>query len=496
MAACLGLAAATTAARAATAEPTGTTDTEAGATAVQGTTAQAQAIEASAYGDPQATPDGQPYQDSNPRTAPNPAKVSQPAAGEQPAETTAKNAHDARIDAMRFRSIIATPTVSDTLLQDLGGFRSKLADYGFGINGVLSGSFAMNMLDQPRNTYGTHRYIGQQTELDSSNNYVALTYDLGHLGIKGGMITVQACGSGSTKGTYANTIHLCQAYVDQELFNKHLDIQVGLIQNSFQYINVYVGGSLSAGVLGPNASVVNEMGASGIGAGAPTVNITLNEGHFYNKFGVQRSVFRYGVPAESETINPSGTKFSEPGERTLFTDEIGYRKLSAPGQLNTWIRAGGIYNTTNYTRLDGGTQKVGGAYLLADHQFTQVDQAHPRRGFYLGGTYMRGPKSVVTYYQYTEARAYYVGPFASRPQDQIAFVANREDVSPGYTDKLESQGYRTQDKIYNLTLSYSYHVMHGVVFSGGVGYTIHPSIYWDSKQGNPLLLRGVLTMYL
>jgi porin len=432
---------------------------------------------------------------SVPADAANPAQVGQAAPGNLPANTISKSEHDARIDALRFRSVIPSPSVSDTVLGDIGGWRSTLADYGFGLTGVISGSFAVNALNEPRSTYGTHRYVGQQSELDTSNNYLALTYDLSHIGDKGGMLTVMGCASGSTAGTYTNSIHMCQAYLDQEL-GKHWDVQVGYIQNSFQYINIYVGGTLSSGTLGPNASLPNELGASGIGVGAPTVNVTYKTGNFYNKFGVQRSVFKTGVLPETATINPSGTDFSEPGERVLFTDEIGYRQLSAPGKLNTWVRLGGIYNTTRYTRFDGGTEKIGGLYLLADHQLSQVDDAHPRRGFYLGGTYMRAPKAVVTYWQYGEARAYYIGPVASRPQDQISFVANLEDVSPGYLRELEKKGYGVQSSIYNLTLSYSYHVAHGIFFSGGVGYTIHPSAYYDDKQGNPLLLRGVLTMYL
>ncbi len=424
-----------------------------------------------------------------------PSQVNPTATGGLPAKTMSANPDVARIDALRFRAIVGSPSVTDTVLGDTGGWRGKLADYGIGVNGLLSGTFTFNTMNQPQQTYGATRYVGQTPEFDSSNDYLALTYDLGHAGVQGGLLTLMGCTSASTNGTYPHGVRICQAYLDQQLFNNHFDIQIGYLENSFQYTNTYVGGSLASGTLGPNATLPTEMGFSGAGDGAPAVNLTVDEGNFYDRAGVQRAANLHGTVYESQVANPYGFQFNESGDGVLFIDEIGYRQFSSPGKLNTWVRVDGAVNTSHYTAYKGGKSSGGGVFALADHQFTQPDPSKPRRGLYAGASWMWADPNIVAYSQYYEARIYDVGPFASRPNDQVAFVANMTGVSQGYRLQLREKGYGTSTQIVQLTASYTYHIAAGVFFTGGFIYAIHPSPYHDDAMGDPILFKGVLSVY-
>ncbi len=405
------------------------------------------------------------------------------------------NADVARINALRFHAIVGAPSVTDTVLGDTNGWRSALANYGIGVNAFFSASPSLNLLNQPQTTYGAKRYTGQTPEFDTSNNYLALTWDPSRLGVKGGLLTLMGCDQASTIGTYGHNAHVCQFYYDQRLFNKHLDIQAGIIEEGFQYQNIYVGGSLSSGTLGPSATQGSELGLSGIGVGAPAVNVTLNEANFYLKAGVQRSTSIHGAVYENQIGNPTGLRWSEPGSGVLYVQEVGYRVFSAPGRLNTWVRVTGLENTSEYTAYKGGKSTGQGMSVIADHQFTQPDPTRPSRGLYVGATYTWTNPNMATYDEYYEARIYDKGPFASRPEDQAAFVANLTEVSPGYRLALRKDGYGTTQQIINLTATYTYHIARGVFFTSGITYAIHPAPIRDDAQGNPLLFRGVLAVY-
>lgn len=427
----------------------------------------------------------------------NPSQASQTSSGSvsTKAFSSRKDVDIAKINALRFRAIVTAPSVTNTVLGDTDGWRSTLADYGIGVNSFFSASPSVNLLQEPQTTHGKNRYIGQTPEFDTSNNYLALTWDTSHIGINGGLVTLMGCDQASTIGTYGHNAHVCQFYYDQQLFNKLLDIQAGIIENGFQYQNIYVGGSLSSGTLGPSATQGGELGLSGIGVGAPAVNIRLNEGNYYVKAGIQRSTSIHGAVYENQVANPIGLRWSEPGGGVVYAQEVGYRVSPALGRLSTWVRMDGFENTTEYTAYKGGKSTGQGASIIVDHQFTQPDPNSPSHGLYAGATYTWTNPNMAAYDEYYEVRVYDKGPFLSRPEDQAAFVANLTEVSPGYRLNLRKAGYGTTQQIINLTATYTYHIARGVFFTSGITYAIHPAPIRDDAQGNPLLFRGVLAVY-
>ncbi len=416
------------------------------------------------------------------------------------AQTTSNNAEDARIDALRQRGVVNVPTVSDTLADNIGGFRSTLADYGIGVGGILTGQFTGDVLDLPSRTNGTQRYVGQTGELDSTNGYVGATYDLGRIGLTDGLADLQACYNTSTVGQYPHGVRVCALYWDQPLLNRHLDIQAGIVANNYQYANPFVGGSVSSGSLGPSANLITELGLSVGGVGAPGVNVTVNVGPWYSKWGVQRSTSLQSTVYEAQEANPYGVRWSEPGSGVVLIDELGYRRLAAPGIRQTWVRMAGVGNTSEYSYYPGRKSNLkgqgAGMYLLADHQFTQIDPAHPRRGLYAGLSYLYATPAAYTYDQYFEGRIYGIGVLNVRPRDQISFIANRTDASAPYMAYLHELHDQTHKQIYNFTLSYTYRVMRGTYLNGGIVYVVDPALITNARQGNPLLFKLVAVVYL
>lgn len=407
----------------------------------------------------------------------------------------------AAIDKLRLRYVVNQPSVTDTTLGDWWGNREILASYGFGFSGLLTGTFDHDVLHLPTSTFGSQHYIGQRSEFDTSASYIALTYDLGRLGLlKDGLLTAQACAGGGTYHIYPHGVRLCALYVDQPLFNNQFDIAFGIQANSNMYANPLVGGSVATGSLGPSANILTELGLAAGGEGAPAINLTYKpfDGDFYNRAGVQRSTNPAGYVPEGEVYDPAGLTFTEPNAGPMVIDEVGYRHFATANSKYTWLRVGGIDNFSDYTPFLNTKvrQGGGGIYALADQQVMQFDPLDPRRGIYVGATFMYASPQVYTYSNYYEARAYVLGPFTERPKDQIAFVVGRTIASKDYIQSIAS---KYPNEIYpdvnNFTLVYGYHVAPGVYLNVGLQYAIHPTVTYTPAQGNPLLFRTSLSAY-
>lgn len=400
------------------------------------------------------------------------------------------------IDRLNLRGIVAVPKTADTLLGDMGGLKETLADYGIGFSALLAGNFETQISGLPHTTAGQQRYVGQQAEFDSSASYLALTYDLGRIGLKDGLFTMQGCGAYSTYAkTYPSGMRFCSAYIDQPLFNNVLDIQVGYLANNYQFANPLVGGSVASGSIGPSSSILTEMGLSAGGIGAPGVNVAVNLGDFYDKAGVQRSVSPQGYVYDGTVANTNGLSFNENGAGTLLINEVGYKHNSTADSDFTWVRLGAMQNNSSFTRYHGGTSGADGFYALADFQLFELDPKSPSRGIYAGASYMYANPQVFAYPDYYEGRIYAKGLFPDRPKDQLTFVATETKVSNDYQWSLEKKGEMARSEIYNFTLVYNYKIMPGLSLNGGFSYALHPSVYYTEDEGSPLLLRLSLAAY-
>lgn len=212
---------------------------------------------------------------------------------------------------------IPYPGFEDSVLQDYGGWRSALADQGFGVVANITSIRAFNTLSVPRNGPGpiidtglpsNQQYWGQQPSgLAIGTAY--LTYDTSRWGVPDGQILVAGVGSISSWEPYtANYLGLGGLSWYQTLFDKKLEIKVGYVSNAVEWIGAFIGGNL-ASPLGVSASIPYEMGLSAAPMSQPTARVTwhINE-VLYNQAGIMRSLPIGGRPPARSMTMPSSIR--------------------------------------------------------------------------------------------------------------------------------------------------------------------------------------------
>jgi porin len=371
------------------------------------------------------------------------------------------------------------------------GLRSALAEKGFGYWGYSLNALTYDVNNHGR-TDGRQVYSGQKTSL-TSYNYLYLTYDLSRYGISDGQLSMSLANVYTTwvsAGPDMFRVGVLQYY--QTLFNKHVEVTVGNLANSFTYVGIYVGGNLASGTFGVNASIPSQVGMSSTFLARPGVNMKFNFGHgFYDMVGVQRSVNPDGAVVEQDR-NPTGVSFAGNHVGNLFINELGYRRSAAVDKPDTWVRTGYMKNTSDFSsRKDPGTRddKNYAAYLLADRQFIPLGDSAltPARGIYSGFSAMYAPAALNSFSRYFEWRLYVKGPFDARPYDMLSFVASRNVFSKYAVRNARLADSQVENESTAVSLSYSGSVARGVTLTGGFSYINHPRpVATDDEQGHGL----------
>ena len=458
------------------------------------------------------------------------ARVSAPAASV--ARIAAPAASAAHLDAIYGYKgwNIPFPSFADTVTQNAGGFRSALADAGFGLTVLNAEVVQANMLNTPREvprTYpacnavtriggicaGNQAYFGQS--FGSMYQMMPfLTYDLGRVGLTGGQLAVGAnVNSATNENSLPNGARFSTLSWYQPLFDGKLEAKVGWFSTSYEVIGTFVAGNFTS-PFGASASIPAELGLAAGSLGAPAVRLKWNiSNSFYNQFLVQRS-----FPVNGPTGNPIydefqsngvGLNFNSPikGTGVLYLDEVGYQTPALPGEPSTWVRLGAMYNTSEFRDLSqlatAGTKAgVPGFYLLADRQLWQQDPssaATAYRGIYVGGTAMYTPPETAAFYQYYEGRLYWIGPFNSRPQDMISLVYYHNEISGHLADFVNSFGSVTRiganQSTNTIVGAYTAKLAPGVTASLGVSYTDHPSVSYFRGEGSAMNVIGCLFVF-
>jgi porin len=383
-----------------------------------------------------------------------------------------------RFDALAMRGWERPlPKSGDTLIGDKLGIRDALADAGIGFIGFASNAIQYNFLQNDGGYKGRQLYNGQKFTRMVSNAAIFATYDLGKIGIDNGQFIFSALYTSNSfnrvDGPDSTRVGRLAYY--QSLFNKKVEFKIGYFDNGFEFLGTQTGGSLAGGTLGPQASVPNEVGLSYSGFSTPTANVRINfKNHFYTKFGVQRSLPPGGATPEV-AANSSGLRFHVPGTGVLMIDEWGWDRPAKPGQLATWVRAGGIYNTTNFNRFKGGQTKDNWAtYLAVDRQLFQIDDSKANRGLYVGGTVNYAPPQQNMISQYYEGRVYGVGLLKSRPFDLASIVTTANVYSKDGLAARTAVGQKNFKATYSVIASYAYRLTPGLYFQPGLGAVVHP----------------------
>lgn len=397
---------------------------------------------------------------------------------------------------------IPFPSYGDTLLQDVGGFRSALAKFGIGFIEYNLIVVAANALNTPRSNQGVQVYWGQKLSALSSS-FAYLTLDMGHFGLRGGQLQLSA---GLIRSSWEpfipNSFSFQRLAYYQTLLENKVELLVGYLPNSAGFVGTVLGGNL-ANPFGPSVSIPFELGMSFLTAPAPALDVKINiPPNFYNRFTIQRS-----LPPTPDTfidnarLNPTGLRFLLPDARLLLVDEVGYRREAEPAASYGWIRLGVMYNNSRYADFSrpGKTAANSGFYLLADWQISRFDPsstATAYRGLYLGGSAMYAMPQTNAVTQYYEVRAYIAGPFFSRGQDQIGLVYFHQvfsqyllaatNLSAGFSGSFARSASNT------ISQSYTFKILSGLYVTEALSYTDHPSFVFFPGEGSALNLQGSL----
>lgn len=389
----------------------------------------------------------------------------------------AKTTNCLAYDQNRARGL-ETPLSStcDSLSPGMGGLREKMYENGWLLQGGISSSLTYDVL-HPSNSV-PQSYTGQRPTYGQSALAV-LTYDLSRVGfskdsqfiISGYWDESSYLGSGVRSGFVG------QLSIEQEFFNHQVRINYGFQEPSTEFYGFTLGTTVASSALGPSSSMFYELGVPSIKP-APTFDIRVYapDQRLYNHFAVTRSMSPQGFQADSEA-NSSGLDFSVPGARALFIDELGYHVQSGPNQRAFWLRAGAVFNTSDYFDYGAGRPTYGnkGFYLAVTRQFTQPDVFYSYRGLYADVKVDYADASKNPFSRDVAATIYSLGPFASRPYDM---------VSLGFTHQWISQRTRLFSLLAagvpmiagsnTYSLSYALHVMRGVYWTNSVSYTTQP----------------------
>jgi len=427
---------------------------------------------------------------------------------------------------------IGSPSFGNTLTQDYGGWRSKLASAGLALIEYNFSRFQANMLDTPRqgpnynHFYGSNQtYWGQKPSFNNTS-FIYLIYDLSRHGIPDGQLQLSGVSTFATWQSFtpdATALNVLAYY--QTFFDRRLEVKFGILPNQGEFVGQSVGGSF-ASTTGPSGTIISQLGMPAAPVSTPSFRITAHlTDSVYNQAAIMRSLVVNGTTGnaffDTHALNPtnllwnvntssysSTAEVGAPGTRELFVDEIGYKRDATPSSLYSWARFGAMYNNSTFHDLtksvaDGGLVRgpIGPTkdgdcafYFLADQQLWQFAPDSPStagRGLYVGVTGMYAQPQVTSVTQYYEGRVYSKGPFDSRPSDLASLVVYYQVNSPylvANLDTMNDKGTYGARYSWSATISYLARIMPGVYAGVGINYTKNPSgaSFFGPSTANPL----------
>ncbi|MGP0174972.1 carbohydrate porin [Pseudomonas sp. NCHU5208] len=402
----------------------------------------------------------------------------------------------AKLDRLQEQgTLIKIPAVRDSVLTDVGGFRSDLARYGIGVQ-LVSLNNAVFDSNTPSQS-GRQHYSGQDLTIYTTQQFI-MTYDLGQdgndqtqliLGAVADTATWEPMGP-RTKGSLSRLAYY------RSFNDRQWEIKGGYLSNALEFIGIYTGGSLAGGAQGPNSVIPFQLGLSRLPMASPGLNITYNsKAGYYNKLGLQRSTSPDGAQVEVDT-NSHGFRWRTDHTGLLAIDEIGLKKAASASNKYKWIRGGFLQNESNYKRFDEADRSSSNymTYAAADVQITQPDaNGLPFQGWYVGGSFNYAPPDRNLYSRYYEGRLYRLGTFASRPFDMISLTYSHSVFSDDAIRVYRGFGVDVESDTTSITASYMTRLHSGVYLSTGISHVQNPA--FTPKLDNALNLLVGLNMF-
>jgi porin len=348
-----------------------------------------------------------------------------------------------KFDETKLRGLsLDPPQVGDSVLGDIGGWRSALLKYKIGFTSLDLHEFDYNLLRAPMrgaiadpDGHTRQIFLGQRPTVGGPENLI-LTYSPSSN-------TQFAVGGVFSDATWAQMNAavgpgVMQLTLTQDFLKHRAQVLAGYMDNSLLYYMGFTGGVIGAGTLGQNAILSYAVGEShGVLEQRPTVDVRFHwTPHVYTLTGWQKSTSPEGSSTERQHDH-LGLRWNLPNAGDVALGEVGYRRESAPDAMKTFIRFSGLYNTSGYTDyrsgslalITGTAKKTDNNWWISaagDQQLTQPDKMLPFRGLYQGATlqYIPPQQNVLT--KYFEYRGYYIGRFTAvrLKVEQNQLVAN------------------------------------------------------------------------
>ncbi|GLQ90232.1 carbohydrate porin [Dyella flagellata] len=368
-----------------------------------------------------------------------------------------------------------SPAIStcETMSPGMGKLREKLAEHGWLIQGgtIFGGTF--DLLDHAAHP---QLYIGQNSTY-RANTFLTATYDLSRVGFAGASQLVFNANLQwfSYAGENPSGFAINSFYVSQRFNDGRVQLQYGFEELGNQFYGFSLGTSSTTSPAGVGSSIPYEVGFI-FNKTAPEINLRLATAnkHFYERFGVTRSVDPDGPQADWDHNNFWGLKWHIPGAKALFINELGYQVEAAPQQRMMWLRQGVIYNESHFPNFRGGYADSNYAYyLVGDRQLWQSDTSQAFRGLYINVKADYAPPDRNVYAGDIGATFYVLGPF-ERPDDAFAFGYTFNRLSRSFQHQQQAMGIAAVDNSRNYALSYVFRVRRGIYLSNQLSYTVNP----------------------
>jgi len=432
-----------------------------------------------------------------------PAAEQSPAAQATPAPKPEPT--PAQMGGMLKGQILLMPPDSARPFGPFNDFRKELEDkYGIGIYIINQTLYARNVLS-PAVPYAQIAYPGNDNFWQSSS-YVTLDYDMRHLHMNDAQLVLDfAIQKVSWYPGGPEAVDFDEATFYKGFLNDNLQFKIGYTSNAEEFIQMRVGGLANNGAAGVLGVLPYNVGMANKPQQAPVFNIRANlPNHFYTKVGFQRSYSPMGSVGE-QAQDKVGFRFDPgptfdkshgvwtKGDRLLMIAEVDYQKSQYKNPTATWIRAGYMNNQTKYRNYLTNQYETKNYlfYLVGDKQITQPDPANQRHGLFVGGSAMYTPPAVNKYYQYYELRAYYSGPFKSRPSDFFSLVGAHSLYSPDLTKTKPAGTFSTGS--WSLTPTYNLKLFKSGYWVNAAGYTQGPVP--GAKYRNSLIWNTMLMVF-
>lgn len=398
---------------------------------------------------------------------------------EYPADSSDANvntevAHCHRYDTLQPQGT-TNPSIStcETLSPELGGFREQLADNGWLIQG---GTYLGGTFDLLNHGARPQLYIGQNPTY-RANTFAYVIYDLSRIGFAGASqlvfnANVQAFSYAQENPT---GFAINSLYVSQRFNDGREQLQYGYDELGNQFYGFSLGTNSTTSPAGVGSSIPYEVGFI-FNKSAPEINFRLASAnkHFYERFGITRSVNPKGPQADWESNNFWGLKWHIPGADALYINELGYQVDPAPQQKMMWIRQGVIYNESSFPNFHCGYADGNYAYYLVnDYQLMQTDATQPFRGLYVNLKADYAPPDRNVYTGDVGITPYLLGPFG-QPYDVLALSYSFDQLSSSFQRMRQASGFSAADYSRNYALSYVHRLARGIYLSNQLSYTVNP----------------------